>query len=139
MFSNWGNGEADILEDPKQALEELVGEFINALRVGVTLWMLTTRFKRLLYLSHRAKSISAKPKLVIIADPGPDPDDVKVIMMAAAQHRAGEIDIAGILTNGGHQAKERGALARAVLHAFGQENAIPIGVGCPGEKRDVEG
>ena len=147
IFSNWGCGQVRIMQNCTQALKELVGDSNSALRnakslmcgVGATLWMLTTRFKRLLYPSHRAKPPMSVPKVVLVADPGPDPDDVKVIMMAAAQHRAGEIEIAGILANGGHQARERAALARVVLHAFGQETRIPIGVGCPGEKRDVEG
>ena len=46
------------------------------------------------------------PKVVLVAHTGPDLDDVKVIMIAAAQHRAGEIEIAGILANGGRHNPE---------------------------------
>jgi hypothetical protein len=69
-----------------------------------------------------------KLNILITADPGPDPDDAKVIAMAGVQHAAGEVNVVGIVTNGGHQPIERAKLTVAILRAVGASN-IPVAYG----------
>ena len=70
--------------------------------------------------------------MVLVADPGPDPDDVKVILMSAIMHKEGTVVIEGIINNGGHQAQQRTALAYATLKHLGMHNQIPVAVGSAG-------
>lgn len=54
-------------------------------------------------------------RVVIFCDPGPDPDDIKVVVAAAVLHRQGQLKLEALICNGGNQAAERTALAKAVL------------------------
>ena len=81
----------------------------------VTPWMLIVNFGRLMYAAARDAPRVMRPPILIVADPGPDPDDVKVIILAAKEHIDRVVDIKGIICNGGHCARERTALARCVL------------------------
>lgn len=71
-------------------------------------------------------------ELVIVTDPGPDPDDVKSITTSAIQHKAGKIRVHGVVCNGGHQALQRAKLARALLNYLGAHD-IPVAVGSAGK------
>ena len=70
--------------------------------------------------------------LVLITDPGPDPDDTKAIVVAASLHRLGTIRFAALVANGGHQAFQRAQLARCVLAHLGVSD-VPVGVGSAGK------
>lgn len=72
--------------------------------------------------------IDAK-KVIIVADPGPDPDDCKVIVAAGMLHRQGVMKTEAIICNGGHQARERTALARAILAHISMAAEIRVAVG----------
>merc|ERR1719460_764941 len=63
---------------------------------------------------HRRTVLSGK-RIIIFADPGPDPDDTKVIMTAAMMHMRNELHVEALICNGGGQAAERTALAKTVL------------------------
>ena len=69
--------------------------------------------------------------VVLLTDPGPDPDDVKVLVMAAMFHRAGKASIKAVIANGGGEAENRATLAKAVLNAVNAKD-IPVGVGSEG-------
>jgi len=71
---------------------------------------------------------------VIVCDPGPDPDDVKVVLIAAHLHKQGVIKVRGIVCNGGGTGEpiKRAALAAAVWSHTGAA-AVPIGVGSAGK------
>ena len=71
-------------------------------------------------------------ELVIVTDPGPDPDDVKSITTSAIQHKAGKIRVHGVVCNGGHQALQRAKLAQALLNYLGAHD-IPVAVGSAGK------
>ena len=77
------------------------------------------------------RSSAVKPdgcNLIIVTDPGPDPDDVKALLTAAVKHRHGDIRLLGVVANGGCQARQRAQLARALLNLLECED-IPVGVG----------
>lgn len=96
---------------------------------AVTPWQLAVHFVRLIDPAERATARVARPPILIVADPGPDPDDVKVIILAQHFHREGEIDVRGIVCNGGNQARERAALARAVVRlGTGDDEADPASI-----------
>jgi hypothetical protein len=63
-----------------------------------------------------------------------DPDDVKVLMVAATEHEREHLQIKGIVCNGGHQAKERARLAKAIL-SYTPAPDIPVAVGSAGSER----
>jgi len=70
--------------------------------------------------------------LLIITDPGPDPDDVKALLIAAVGHRqGGGVHIAGVVANGGGEPLRRARLARCILDTIGAPD-IPVAVGSPG-------
>ena len=69
----------------------------------------------------------------ISCDPGPDPDDAKVVLMAAALHKKGVLQVEGIITNGGQQAKNRAKLALALLKSVHMQAQIPVGIGSDGK------
>jgi hypothetical protein len=79
-----------------------------------------------------ASNNATREHMVLVADPGPDPDDVKVILMSAIMHKEGTVVIEGIINNGGHQAQQRTALAYATLKHLGMANQIPVAVGSAG-------
>jgi len=74
------------------------------------------------------------PNLAIVCDPGPDPDDVKVLLIAAHLHAQGMIRVRGIVCNGGGKGEpmKRAALAAAVWAHTGAE-PVPVGVGSEGK------
>ena len=82
---------------------------------GITLWQFKVNFWRLLDPAARKLPRARIPPILIVCDPGPDPDDVKVVITAAKCHMTHELDVRGIVCNGGHQAAERARLARCVL------------------------
>ncbi len=71
-----------------------------------------------------------KIRLCIVTDPGPDPDDVKALAIAAVKHMQGEIDLVGVISNGGGQALQRAKLAKSVLKHIGCD--VPVAAGSPG-------
>lgn len=76
---------------------------------------------------RRARRMS----LVLISDPGPDPDDVKAILVAAVLHRLESINLTAVVANGGGQPARRAQLARTVLDHVGVTD-VPVGVGSLG-------
>lgn len=77
------------------------------------------------------------PRVFIICDPGPDPDDAKVLLAAGMLHREASIVIEGVVANGGHQAMERARLAKALLNAACARD-VRVGFGTPGVPRAPE-
>jgi len=75
------------------------------------------------------------PNLVIVCDPGPDPDDVKVLLIAAHLHARGVIRVRGVVCNGGGKGQpiKRAALAAAVWEHTG---AAPVAVGVGSEGKE---
>lgn len=69
--------------------------------------------------------------VLIICDPGPDPSDAKAILIAGILHQHGVINVKGVVTNGGGQARGRAKLARALLNHIGAKG-IPVGIGTAG-------
>jgi len=84
-------------------------------------------------LRHACSGGAAREKLrlLVVTDPGPDPDDVKVVVAAACLHLLGEVELLGVVCNGGGQAVQRAKLARAVLLHCGAVD-VPVGVGSDG-------
>ncbi|KAJ1618479.1 hypothetical protein T492DRAFT_453841 [Pavlovales sp. CCMP2436] len=78
-------------------------------------------------------SISSTVRLpfVLVTDPGPDPDDVKALLVAAMLHLHGRIELCAVICNGGGQPRERAQLARCVLDHLGAVN-VPVGIGSEG-------
>jgi WD40 repeat protein/inosine-uridine nucleoside N-ribohydrolase len=76
--------------------------------------------------------------VVLITDPGPDPDDAVALLMAASLHLQERIVLAAVICNGGGsnansvvpESRNRAALARAILDHFNL-NDVPVGVGHP--------
>ena len=77
-------------------------------------------------------SESPRVHLVIVTDPGPDPDDVKTILSSAIKHRGGQIRVHGVVCNGGHQAEQRARLAKALLKYLRCDD-IPVAIGSSGK------
>lgn len=71
-------------------------------------------------------------QLVIVTDPGPDPDDVKTILSSAIKHRSGQVHLHGVVCNGGHQAEPRARLAKALLKYLRCDD-IPVAIGSSGK------
>jgi hypothetical protein len=68
---------------------------------------------------------------VLVTDPGPDPDDIKALLVASMLHLHARIDLRAVICNGGGQPRERAALARCVLDHLGAAG-VPVGVGSHG-------
>ena len=75
------------------------------------------------------------PQLVIITDPGPDPDDVKALLVAAIAHGQRRLRLRAVICNGGGDPLGRARLARCVLDHVGA-SSVPVGVGSMGVSRD---
>lgn len=75
-------------------------------------------------------------KVLLVCDPGPDPDDVKVLLCAAALHRASSVpfELLGVVCNGGGDALGRARLAKAVLRQAGAPD-VPVSAGSAGVAR----
>lgn len=71
------------------------------------------------------------PRLVLITDPGPDPDDCKVILVLAVAHLKGQIRLVAVVANGGAQATDRARLARCLLDHV-EAYDVPVGIGSAG-------
>lgn len=74
--------------------------------------------------------------LLLVTDPGPDPDDVKAILTAVVLTKQGELRLRGLICNGGGQPIRRARLARCILDRLHVPD-IPVGIGSPGT-RSVE-
>jgi hypothetical protein len=72
-----------------------------------------------------------RPNVILITDPGPDPDDVKALLVAAMQHARGHICLRAVVCNGGMQAVARARLARCLLDHVGVFD-VPVGHGSEG-------
>ena len=70
-------------------------------------------------------------EVVVITDVGPDPDDVKALLVLAIAHRQGHIRLSAVVANGGGRPARRAQLARLILDRIG-EPAVPVGVGSAG-------
>lgn len=66
------------------------------------------------------------------ADPGPDPDDVKALLVAAVLHRQRVARLRAVVCNGGMQPRARARLARCILDHVGLRD-VPVGVGSEGK------
>lgn len=71
------------------------------------------------------------PEAIVITDPGPGPDHVKAVVIAAILHRRKQWRLLAIVCNGGHQALERARLVLCLLDHL-QVRDVPVGVGSPG-------
>jgi hypothetical protein len=71
--------------------------------------------------------------LIIVTDVGPDPDDAKALLIAATLHKQRLVNLRAVIANGGHQARERAALARSLLDLTGGKD-VPVGVGTQGRE-----
>ena len=69
--------------------------------------------------------------LLVICDVGPDPDDMKALLLAAVLHRLRECRLT-IVANGGQQPRERAKLALCVLDRLGISD-VAVGVGSQGK------
>jgi hypothetical protein len=76
-----------------------------------------------------ARPLSRLP-FVLVTDPGPDPDDIKALVVSAMLHKHARIELCAVICNGGGQPRERAALARCVLDHLGV--GVPVGVGSHG-------
>ncbi|KAG8457385.1 hypothetical protein KFE25_005066 [Diacronema lutheri] len=75
----------------------------------------------------------ARERFVVICDAGPDPDDVKALLVLAMLDMQGELELAGVVANGGGaHVVDRAALARGVLDRAGAAH-VPVGVGSAGQ------
>jgi len=72
------------------------------------------------------------PAFVLVTDPGPDPDDVKAILIAGTLHRRGDIVLLLVIANGGHQSRARARLARCVLDSIGARG-VRVALGSEGK------
>ena len=70
--------------------------------------------------------------MVLVADPGPDPDDAKGILLAAHFHISKQLQLMGVVCCGGGQAKERARLCRRILQLCYPKLKIPVAVGAQG-------
>ena len=104
--------------------------------------LVQTKLELLLAKKERAAAAAghcAAPLCVlIVCDPGPDPDDVKVLLAAAMLHadkerRSGFV-CAGVVCNGGGCPLARAKLGKAVLRVAGAPD-VPVAVGSAGETK----
>lgn len=72
-----------------------------------------------------------RPTVLLCTDPGPDPDDVKVILILGIAHLGRKVNLTAVICNGGGQARERACLARCLLDKIGAYG-VPVGIGSEG-------
>ncbi|KAJ1627227.1 hypothetical protein T492DRAFT_877045 [Pavlovales sp. CCMP2436] len=77
------------------------------------------------------RSSTVRVPFVLVTDPGPDPDDVKALLVAAMLHLHNRIELCAVICNGGGQPRERAQLARCLLDHLGAAN-VPVGIGSEG-------
>ena len=129
-----GHTRCGLVPGPRAAMQEFDPE-ADPGDCGVTLWQFKVNFWRLLEPAARKLPRVRIPPVLIVCDPGPDPDDVKVVITAAKCHMTHELDVRGIVCNGGHQAAERARLARCVLRLVDRTvcEKIPVAAGSAGQ------
>lgn len=79
----------------------------------------------------RVSALNA-PRILLITDPGPDPDDIKSLLTLWAMHNRGALHLIGVVCNGGGQPEARARLVRCILHRLGTTD-IPVAVGSCGK------
>jgi len=79
----------------------------------------------------RSPDTSRRLDVAVVTDAGPDPDDVKALLVLAMAHRSGRIRLAAVVANGGGQPGLRAQLMRLLLNRIG-ELGVPVGVGSLG-------
>ncbi|KAJ1634777.1 hypothetical protein T492DRAFT_494962 [Pavlovales sp. CCMP2436] len=92
-------------------------------------WQLPTRFQPRVLRPERGSTV--RVPFVLVTDPGPDPDDIKALLVAGMLHLHGRIELRAVICNGGGQPRERAQLARCVLDHLGAAG-VPVGVGSEG-------
>ncbi|KAJ1625988.1 Inosine/uridine-preferring nucleoside hydrolase domain-containing protein [Pavlovales sp. CCMP2436] len=91
--------------------------------------------RRCLGLGRASVEPGPKTEVVLITDPGPDPDDVKTILILAMLHKAGVVDCRCVIANGGGDPVARATLAQTVLDHL-HASTIPVGIGTAGRDYD---
>lgn len=86
---------------------------------------------------RRTRASSSRLSIVVITDPGPDPDDVKVLLVLGVLHKLGRISLLAVVANGGGQPRKRAALARCILNHLGVRD-VPVGIGSMGSARSAQ-
>lgn len=81
----------------------------------------------------RGRGRERSPGYLVITDPGPDPDDVKCILVLAVQHLHRNVTLHGVVCNGGGHARSRAKLARCLLRHMGIGDFVRVGVGSQGK------
>lgn len=71
------------------------------------------------------------PRVILVTDPGPDPDDVKALLTLAIAHKHANVRLSAVVANGGGSPARRAQLARLILDRIGEPN-IPVGIGSVG-------
>mmetsp|Transcript_13660 Transcript_13660/g.36568 ORF Transcript_13660/g.36568 Transcript_13660/m.36568 type:complete len:466 (+) Transcript_13660:84-1481(+) len=90
--------------------------------------------RRSAFVPKSLRRTAPRPIIILVTDPGPDPDDVKVLIAATVAHIRGDIVLRCVVCNGGGAPSARARLARCVLdHLRAYE--VPVGVGSAGETR----
>lgn len=75
--------------------------------------------------------LQRRPEIVLITDPGPDPDDAKTLLILATLHRRGVLGLRAVVCNGGGEPAARARLALCLLRHLGVDD-VPVGVGSAG-------
>lgn len=73
-----------------------------------------------------------RPRVLLVTDPGPDPDDVKAILIAAMEHLAGRMRLLGVVANGGGDSGRRARFAKRLLDLVGLRR-VAVGAGSNGK------
>jgi len=71
------------------------------------------------------------PSIVLVGDPGPDPDDAKALLILGILGLQGVVRLRAVVCNGGGRPELRARLARALLDRIG--SPCPVGVGSAGK------
>ena len=139
MLTKRGRPLSGLLPSAEAAMAALIPgwpSLPNEVAKGVSLWHFKVNFWRLLEPAERQRPHVRIPPVLVVCDPGPDPDDVKVVITAARCHLNRDLDIRGFVCNGGHQAVERATLARCVLAQVDHGSSlasIPVCAGTAGQ------
>ena len=74
------------------------------------------------------------PLVVLVADPGPYPDDVKGILLAAHFHFTKRLKFLGVICCGGGESERRARLAKRILELCYPKLNIPVAIGSQGSE-----
>mmetsp|Transcript_1839 Transcript_1839/g.4600 ORF Transcript_1839/g.4600 Transcript_1839/m.4600 type:complete len:996 (-) Transcript_1839:291-3278(-) len=77
------------------------------------------------------------PQIVISTDPGPDPDDIKTILILAMLHKQSAVSLRAVICSGGQQPEKRAALGKCLLNHLGESN-VPVGIGSRGKEYSAQ-